>query len=163
MKSYYAIVAAVFLFASSVQAESDTIMAAYGIRLIVACRENNISEVALVLSRGANINFVSEDGKTALSTASLCGNLKVVDFLLRNGADVNLEADVISIVTGGYLEIQCGTGSTALMMAASKGYIKIVKLLLEYGADTTIYHTEHLDRLMLVGYGRVVKPKPFES
>lgn len=69
-----------------------------------------------LLKHGANIDALSSDGRTSLMFAS-AGNLGLVQWLLRNGASVNMK-DI--------------TGSTALHYADSD---EIVVALLQGGAD----------------------------
>lgn len=67
-----------------------------------------------------DVNDKTKDGKTALMYAASYGRAKVVDVLLKRGADVNL-AD--------------NEGETALMEASGDWFSKTISLLLEYGAD----------------------------
>jgi len=109
--------------------------------LIKECKKisiiNNTQNIKLLIKNGANINtqdkyiFEDKNGVRLLSTgqttplmfACMLKPVKIVEFLLKKGADPNLKSS---------------TGQTALMMATIRGRFEIVKLLLEYGADFNI-------------------------
>lgn len=57
-----------------------------GERLIQAVESNDLPSVRLLLENGADINFLTEDGKTPLISAILRENTEMVYFLLENGA-----------------------------------------------------------------------------
>lgn len=65
----------------------------------------------------------NEEGITFLMIASLKNHHSSVEFLLKNGADPN---------------IQTSEGRTALIMASDYGHEKCVELLLNYRADPNI-------------------------
>lgn len=67
---------------------------------------------------GANINAQTEETQETALTLACCGGfLDVADFLIKNGAILELGA------------------STPLMEAAQEGHIDLVRYLLECGAD----------------------------
>ncbi len=75
------------------------------------------------VKKGANVNFVKEQGWVKINlliTAVNKRNVDAVKVLLKQGANVNWED---------------GFNTTALMYAASSGNLPIVKLLLDNGAD----------------------------
>ena len=78
-----------------------------------------------LLSRGARINQVSDDGTTPL--IYLCSRLKaepeLVRLYLRSGAQINARNEA---------------GRTALHGAVRRGHEKVVGILLEAGADKTL-------------------------
>ncbi|MBI5051498.1 ankyrin repeat domain-containing protein [Candidatus Micrarchaeota archaeon] len=79
-------------------------------------------EIAKYLKeKGADINFRNKAGWTALFCAVTRGNLKIVQLLVKNGANVNETIDA--------------KGKTMLMRAAHEGYLEIVKFLIKSGAD----------------------------
>jgi len=59
--------------------------------LINACRENNESQVKLLIENGANINMENEDGETPLTIACKYDNINIVRILIENGVDINKE------------------------------------------------------------------------
>ncbi|XP_055679921.1 ankyrin repeat and KH domain-containing protein mask isoform X9 [Lutzomyia longipalpis] len=86
--------------------------------LMEAAREGHEEMVALLLSQGANINAQTEETQETALTLACCGGfLEVADYLIKNGADIELGA------------------STPLMEAAQEGHLDLVKFLLENNAD----------------------------
>lgn len=97
--------------------------------LMLACVTHSIGHpvevIQLLLNRGADINVKNHNGTTALMKACTNGNVKIVEFLLKNGAANNINE-------------KNKYGDTALTVACIYNYndnIEIVKLLLNYGAD----------------------------
>ncbi|KAI1418456.1 ankyrin [Hypoxylon sp. FL1857] len=88
-----------------------------------AAEENNqlAMEYALEVGPKKIVNWRDSRGRTALHYASFKGNLKAVEFLLKNGANVERRTRARQW--------------TPLLMAADEGYEKIVRTLLENGAD----------------------------
>ena len=91
--------------------------------LIEAADSKSIKKVKYLLQKGALINRKSEGfgGVSALSVAVFDVNFEMVDFLIKNGADVSSEI---------------GSGKTVLLEAilAEESY-PIVQLLIEKGVD----------------------------
>jgi hypothetical protein len=87
---------------------------------IAAASKGKLKEAQKLVGKGANINFKSYQGKTALHWAVLSGNLKMVVYLIGKGADVNAKDR----------ELQ-----TPLHNAAIKRDIDILKYLVLKGAD----------------------------
>jgi ankyrin repeat protein len=78
-----------------------------------------------LIELGAEINAPPSSapfGRTALQASVLVGNVEFVQFLLKEGAEVNAPAALRS-------------GVTALQAAAMMGYLRIAQILLEHGAD----------------------------
>lgn len=94
--------------------------------------ECDIVKIALLLlEHGANINeAVHPGGRTALQTAAGQGSIKLVDFLLTRGADVNAPACQ-------RFENTSYIGRTAIQAATESGNLIVIKLLLKWGATTT--------------------------
>jgi ankyrin repeat protein len=88
-----------------------------------AAREGHVDTVKLVVKYGSDINATSHNSKTGVTTlhgACECGRKEVVEFLLSNGAVV----DVPNRRLG-----------TALCAAAAEGHTEVALLLLEAGAS----------------------------
>lgn len=84
------------------------------------CRAGLMSEVkSAILIKKMDINFMDEIGCTALQWASNYGHVKIVKFLLKNGAKLTRSC----------------CGHTPLYVASSKNHYKIVKVLLQNGAN----------------------------
>ena len=88
-------------------------------RLIEAYGVDATEEVYDLLKKGADANTHFPDGRTLLMLASLSGNEKMVNELLKYGADINARF----------------RGSTALHYAHHRG---VVRELLKHGADFSI-------------------------
>ena len=58
-------------------------------RLIQACHNNNLDDVKLCISKGANVNYHDIYSDTALIISSWRGMIDIVIFLLENEADIN--------------------------------------------------------------------------
>ena len=67
-------------------------MASMGEALFAACRNGQAREVRRLLSGGADVDCVDEEGSTPLMAASANGHVEVVDMLLAAGATVNAAA-----------------------------------------------------------------------
>ncbi|KAH7132746.1 kinase-like domain-containing protein [Dactylonectria macrodidyma] len=92
-------------------------------KLVVACRERSGDAVKQALNEGANPNATSaiHFAAAALQCAARSGSEPVVQFLLENGADVNIKDE---------------NEQTALHGASGQGHTRIVRMLLDSGADT---------------------------
>ncbi|MHC4477688.1 MAG: ankyrin repeat domain-containing protein [Planctomycetota bacterium] len=87
--------------------------------LMWAVRAEKLQHVNLLLANGADINKVSND-VTALHIATSIGSASMVEFLLDNGADVNIDS---------------GSGCRPIHVAAWRDRVEISRILLEHGAD----------------------------
>jgi YVTN family beta-propeller protein len=92
-------------------------------KLEVAIFSGNLAEFKRLVESGADVNALSEDGGSPLSSAGFHGRLEHARFLLQNGAKP----------TGRNRD-----GNTPLHMAAFMGRSEIVKLLLSKGAKTSL-------------------------
>jgi hypothetical protein len=92
-------------------------------KLEVAIFSGNLAEFKRLVESGADVNVLSEDGGSPLSSAGFHGRLEHARFLLQNGAKP----------TGRNRD-----GNTPLHMAAFMGRSEIVKLLLSKGAKTSL-------------------------
>lgn len=88
---------------------------------VAAVSKGNLTEAGRLLKRGAIVNARDpESGSTALSAAALRGNLRMVRFLIKNGANVSRTNR---------------DGNAPLHVAAFLGRMEIVGLLIENGAS----------------------------
>ncbi len=117
--------------------------------LIKAATTKDFSKISQLVSEGININAQDSQGKTALMM-SLVPNfkndnvlnllnthlenddMKITNFLLEKGADVN---------------IQNARGDTSLIFATELGNIDAMKLLIDKGADVNITNNKNENAL----------------
>ena len=67
---------------------------------------------------------MSAEGANVLMFAVSCGNVEIVQSLIKHGVDVNAARPKM--------------GTTALMFAANSGQLQIAKMLLEAGAEQIV-------------------------
>lgn len=100
--------------------------------LMTACSRGNTELVKFFISRNADVNARTIEGRTPLIIAAghqthyekdKKEQAECVKILLDSGADINMESD---------------SGITPLMQACWFGCFESVKLLLEYGANVSI-------------------------
>ena len=128
--------------------------------LHIAIARGELDKIKEELEKGANINSLAGDG---LSTLQWClGNkTDILEFLLKNGADPNIESiegstPIMNAVQSNQMEHlkilinnkadvnkQDNRGFTALHRAAEMGHIEIVKELLHNGAKKEIETEGH--------------------
>ena len=93
-----------------------------------AAAEGNLNSVKKYLAKGLDINAKGGSLKSsALLSATLYDQVKMTEFLIQNGADVNAKGD---------------DGGTALHAAAFLGKYEIAKLLIQNGADVDARNNE---------------------
>ncbi len=90
--------------------------------LIYGSSYGNTGIVELLVSNGANVNYLSPNSESALIYASKNSHLEIVDLLLRAGANVNARNS---------------QGRTALFFATKNNDNATTTLLLENGANQT--------------------------
>ena len=115
---------------------------------------NHSNIVRFLISKGADVNFETPDGETALHWALKCGHGKLAKLLIRNNAVGDIE-DTWGItppqltVENGYTEIfrmlaargmnmrikEKHYGRTFLHLAAIHGHLDIAKMLIDQGLD----------------------------
>ena len=95
--------------------------------LVMACEEGDLDFVKTLINSGIDINGIGSEGFTPLMMASSNDEAEIVDYLLKQGADVN----------------QTFNGWTALMEAADEGALASMKHLLSAGADVNYYGTAY--------------------
>ncbi|MGE0360956.1 MAG: ankyrin repeat domain-containing protein [Vicinamibacterales bacterium] len=85
-----------------------------------------MSELAALLSRGADIDARDRHGQTALMLAAMAGDARVVEWLASHGADLDHTAKF---------------GLSALMLAAVRGHGDVVRVLVAAGAAVELTGT----------------------
>ncbi|GIY01799.1 caseinolytic peptidase B protein homolog [Caerostris darwini] len=133
--------------------------ASLGDQLLRAAKLGNETEIKKLVKRGADVNHRHPYGWTPLQVAAMNGNLKVVEELLKLGADPNLGDHFSSVYEvakekrvhplevwstreeefSGRLNTRATFANcTALHYAVLNDSVEIVELLLKYGANPTI-------------------------
>jgi hypothetical protein len=82
-----------------------------------------LAELAVLLSRGADVDARDRHGQTAVMLAAMDGNARVVEFLAMHGADLDHTAKF---------------GLSALMLAVLRGHAEVVRVLVAAGADVDL-------------------------
>jgi len=122
-------------------------------KLIIASSQNLTKEMESLISQGANVNAVNNEGLTALMIATSGGNVEAINALCDKGADVNVVRNngftaFMGAAMYGHVEAikalhQLGAkidkvdnkGYTALILAANNGHVEAIETLLELGAE----------------------------
>lgn len=115
---------------------------------------DNDQDVILLLNEfiknGVDINSTNSEGLTALHISVEYERINIIDFLLENGAEIdiqcnkgntplmhgiekNVQEEIINklITCKSNFDIQNVKGKTALMLATEKGYKNVIRILLE--------------------------------
>ena len=95
------------------------------VKAILQGNFNNIKTSMETLDVIISINNKLIDGTTPLYLACKVGNLKIVEYLLKNGAKISINTPTKN-------------GNTCLMVAVAHNNIDLVKVLLKYGADPNV-------------------------
>ena len=103
--------------------------------LYVACAEDHLEVVKLLLEKGANINQAYKNGTPPLYIAYYNGHLNVAEWLLKNGANVN-QTD--------------NNGDSLLLIALKKDHFDVANLLLHYGANVNQVNKSGVSPLYVV-------------
>jgi len=94
------------------------------LRLFKAVWVGNLNLVKCILRKSSNIiNLQDAHKRTAFMAAAMKGELKICEYLLQNGAQINC---------------RCSTGETALTFAVRKGNLAITNLLVTNGANINV-------------------------
>ena len=111
-----------------------------------AATKGHLNVVKFLVDIGVDIETKNDDGRTALMLASWNNKLEMVNFLIENGANINVE-DGRNYTHDG--------GQTSLMLAAFNGHFDIFKVLIEAKAD--INHNSVLSDVAQRGYLNIVE------
>jgi len=126
MKTITSIVLSAFLFAIPFQtsgATTDKNTFEVSDNIFEAVKNIDITSLNILLSGGADVDSVNQDGETPLMIASEIGNMRMLNILLVHNPDVNMKNQ---------------NGMTALMIAAENGQLFVVDRLVQEGAKTDI-------------------------
>jgi len=102
--------------------------------LMGAADQGNLEIVKYLVSKKADVNAKTRQGRTALIRSAYHGRAAVIAFLLGKGANVNAVDNM---------------GVSALMLAAQMGFDQTVKVLLDAGADKNLKTTTQKTALQL--------------
>lgn len=86
--------------------------------LMSAIEKNDLFGVQKAITEGVDTNVISSDGRTPLTLAANNGNEKIVDYLVKHGANVNLNDKKFE--------------QTALQLTSN---LNVAKFLVTHGAD----------------------------
>ncbi len=128
-----------------------------------------ISLLSEFIKNGIDINITNSEGLTALHISVECKRINIIDFLLENGAKIdiqcnqgntplmhgiekNVQEEIISklITYKSNLDIQNIKGKTALMLAIQQNYKSIIKILLKAGCQYDLKDYENNTILHLI-------------
>lgn len=87
--------------------------------------QGNFKMLSLLIDKDVDVNSIDKWGTSPISIACVLGFTKIVDFLIKNGADVNINSAVLD-----------GTNSSPLEIAVTNAHYEIVKLLLKANAQS---------------------------
>lgn len=127
MKTVTSIVLSLFLFAvpfDKVNADiTDKTNFVVSDNIFEAVRNIDITSLNILLSQGANVDSVNQEGVTPLMIASEIGNMRMLSIILIHGPDVNKKNQ---------------NGKTALMIASENGQLYVANRLIQEGAKIDI-------------------------
>ena len=126
-------------------------------QLLWKVNEGDISAVQQLLSEGADVNYINNQGECAMFLAALKGDTDMTAVLIKNGAQIDLQDDIgwsplkkashsgrvevtkLLLENGAKVDLQTNAGvSTALYLACQQGHTEVAKLLLEHGAKVDL-------------------------
>ena len=122
-------------------------------QLFSGAKANYLPALRHALANGADVNATDDGGATALIWASASGGTSAAEFLITNGADVNIRDkreglaallaatasdndDLVELLIkkNADVNVTATNAVTPLMIAAQRGSVNIVKALLDHGA-----------------------------
>lgn len=126
--------------------------------LMLACFAGQFDAVKLLRSHGARYDDYDRGGSTPIHWAVDGGNVRLIEWIVKDGADVNLRdhshgwtplircasvngnrnVALTLLVCGAQVNVQDKDGKTALMVAIINGHQELVELLLQKNADITV-------------------------
>ena len=118
--------------------------------LVHYARYNDVIGMEELISHGIDINKFNEKGENALHIASSCGNLDVVNLLIKAGADLDIlsvskhsaveiatrnnQANIVTRLIEARANLAVEDG-TLLMIATARNCIEVAKVLINFGID----------------------------
>ncbi len=137
-----------------------------GSKLVDAVLGNNLAIARHEVLNGTSVNLRDSDGVPVIVLAAQNNRYYMLDFLLKNRANVNAttketgETAMIAAADAGYMDIveqlidagadfdlEDDRGETAMIKAVRKGHLQIVRTLADAGAD--LNHTDYTGRSAL--------------
>ena len=133
----------------------------HGLALAIREPSPKVAE-ALIDAPQIDLNALNAQGESPLMLASLKGQLELVEYMVKKGADVNkpgwtplhyaatnshLSVIRLLLENHAYIDAESPNGSTPLMMASMYGSLAAVKLLLDEGADPLLKNQQGLTAL----------------
>ena len=175
MKTIFSLICLCFIIPAYSQIEevidtSDYLPGETDINLLIAADKGYPSEVVRLLDKGANVDFATYEGVTALMYAAQRGHEKVVQILLEKGADPdkkpndgntalhgaamfnNLDVVEILLKNNANIDVRNKKGITPLIIATGYNYFILTDMLLFYGADPDIKDEKGNDALLTATY-----------
>ncbi|WP_181885310.1 ankyrin repeat domain-containing protein [Trinickia dinghuensis] len=122
---------------------------AWSTPLHLACENGNTAAAAELLSAGVNANMVDRAGSRPLHWAARSGDRRMIELLVRHGADVDAR--------------HSGTSETAAHLAARDGKTDSVRALLAAGANPLLEVRRRKQRALLASLNPLAKPQRGET
>lgn len=108
-------------------------------QLVEGVEKNNFAWIRLMVLLGGQIDEYTTTGETLLSRTIILNYDDTAQWLIENGADVNLSS---------HSDIAIAQGFTPLMWAAAKGNLNLTNQLLEAGANVNASSGDGITALM---------------